>query len=132
LRIFKKKEFFSKGKKIPTTGGTTIDYILMDNGATMNVDELKQESFLIKSENNSLRIRCKAMQDTIDSIRDKNIKLLADVDVNRIDNSKTSTNGFVQSYLAQIEDLRYIDFLRRPLNFTCMFFFVCLYSLDAS
>ncbi len=96
----------------------------------MNVDELKQDSFLIKSENNSMRIRCKAMQDTIDSIRDKNIKLLADVDVNRIDNSKT--NDFVQSYLAQIEDLRYIDFLRRPLNFTCMFFFVCLYSLHAS
>jgi hypothetical protein len=78
----------------------------MDNGATVNVNELKQENFLIKSENNSLRIRCKAMQDTIDSIRDRNVKLLADADMTKINKANANIDELIQSYMIQIEDLR--------------------------
>ena len=90
----------------------------MDNGSTLSVNELKQENYLLKSENNSLRIRCKAMQETIDNIREKNVRILTDLELfkfhqapsngsNNPDANTTNVDSnVIKRYLSEIEELR--------------------------
>lgn len=101
---------------------STSSLLIYYDGNKISVEDLKQENYLIKNENNSLKIRCKALQETIDSIRDKNVKLQTSIDLNRLnksdsdgllnenENPLTDTN-LIENYIKQIEDLRYFYIL---------------------
>ena len=92
------------------------------DGNKISVEDLKQENYLIKNENNSLKIRCKALQETIDSIRDKNIKLQTSIDLNKLnksesdgllnENNETTTTdaNLIENYIKQIEELRLVSY----------------------
>ena len=43
----------------------TNNLMIYYDGNKISIDDLKQENYLIKNENNSLKIRCKALQETI-------------------------------------------------------------------
>ena len=93
---------------IPSSSTNSL-FIYYD-GNKISVEDLKQENYLIKNENNSLRIRCKALQETIDNLRDKTVKMQTSIDLTKLslngDHETTDTN-LIENYIKQIEELRY-------------------------
>lgn len=92
------------------------------DGNKISINDLKQENYLIKNENNSLKIRLKAMQETIESLRDKYCKLQATIDAFKLNNQQATTTTYddnngdsintadmnlIENYIKQIEELRY-------------------------
>lgn len=80
----------------------------------MSIGDLKEENYLLKNEINSLRIRCKAMQETIESLRDKHSKLLSEYEILKLNCSKTDTTKIetnventIRNYINEIETLKY-------------------------
>ncbi len=113
----------TNGSSIQTLNKVDSSSLIYYDGNKISVEDLKQENYLIKNENNSLKIRCKALQETIDSIRDKNIKLQTSIDLNKLNKSdsdgllnetttttqlQTTDTNLIENYIKQIEDLRLV------------------------
>ncbi|KAJ9600244.1 hypothetical protein L9F63_009469, partial [Diploptera punctata] len=78
-----------------------------EDGVEM-VNDMFHENTMLQTENNNLRTRVKAMQDTIDTLSNKNTQLLAEKAMGGWIHSgpESDVTEMIQSYLKEIEELR--------------------------
>ncbi|XP_067001176.2 kinesin-like protein KIF21A isoform X2 [Anabrus simplex] len=82
---------------------------LIGEDGVETVNDMFHENTMLQSENNNLRTRLKALQETIDTLNNKNIQLLAEKATGTwlsTDGEKSDITEIVQAYLKEIEDLR--------------------------
>eukprot|EP00095_Tigriopus_kingsejongensis_P007989 maker-scaffold269_size230758-snap-gene-0.23 protein:Tk07989 transcript:maker-scaffold269_size230758-snap-gene-0.23-mRNA-1 annotation:"kinesin-like protein kif21a-like" len=81
---------------------------LMAEDGTETTNDMYHENTMLSRENQNLRTRIKAMQETIDVLTSKNSQLLAEKEVGKWiqDGSNTDLTSVIQGYLQEIEELR--------------------------
>lgn len=77
----------------------------MDSDGVEGVNDMYHENNMLHTENNNLRMRVKAMQETIESLTARNTQLLADMAEHSFHFAGTSSGPFVFKSFADFQFL---------------------------
>ncbi|XP_075064938.1 kinesin-like protein KIF21A isoform X2 [Mixophyes fleayi] len=82
---------------------------IIDEEGVENINDMFHENAMLQTENNNLRMRIKAMQETIDALRSRITQLMCDQANNvlsRAGDGNEEISNMVHNYIKEIEDLR--------------------------
>lgn len=83
---------------------------IVGEDGTEQINDMFHENTMLQAENNNLRTRIKALQETIDRLTTRNTELLAEkangLWIESDSNSKSEITQLIQGYLKEIEELR--------------------------
>ncbi|XP_075455868.1 kinesin-like protein KIF21A isoform X5 [Ascaphus truei] len=82
---------------------------IIDEEGVEGINDMFNENAMLQTENNNLRMRIKAMQETIDALRTRTTQLVSDQAnqvLARIGDGNEEISNMVHNYIKEIEDLR--------------------------
>ncbi|XP_064634867.1 kinesin-like protein KIF21A isoform X2 [Lineus longissimus] len=84
---------------------------VVDGDGVETINDMFHENTMLQTENNNLRKRIKAMQETIENLNAKNVQLLSERALQNITNisgdaSQDEISKLIQGYIQEIEELR--------------------------
>ena len=89
---------------------------MVDADGVESINDMFHENTMLQTDNNNLRQRIKAMQQTVEGLTAKNAQLLVDQDLCNMANvdgdDGLEVRGLIEGYVKEIEELRYL-FSRR-------------------
>uniref|UniRef100_A0A8C5M6U3 Kinesin-like protein n=1 Tax=Leptobrachium leishanense TaxID=445787 RepID=A0A8C5M6U3_9ANUR len=91
---------------------------IIDEEGVESINDMFHENAMLQTENNNLRVRIKAMQETIDALRARLTQLVSD-QANQVlaksGDGNEEISNMIHNYIKEIEDLRYESL---NINFT--------------
>ncbi|KAM6215205.1 kinesin-like protein KIF21A isoform 5-T5 [Rhynchocyon petersi] len=82
---------------------------IIDEEGVESINDMFHENAMLQTENNNLRVRIKAMQETVDALRTRITQLVSDQAnqvLSRAGEGNEEISNMVHSYIKEIEDLR--------------------------
>uniref|UniRef100_A0A2K5Y618 Kinesin-like protein KIF21A n=1 Tax=Mandrillus leucophaeus TaxID=9568 RepID=A0A2K5Y618_MANLE len=83
---------------------------IIDEEGVESINDMFHENAMLQTENNNLRVRIKAMQETVDALRSRITQLVSDQAnhvLARAGEGNEEISNMIHSYIKEIEDLRY-------------------------
>ncbi|XP_041442385.1 kinesin-like protein KIF21A isoform X3 [Xenopus laevis] len=82
---------------------------IIDEEGVEGINDMFHENAMLQTENNNLRMRIKAMQETIDALRSRTTQLISDQAnqvISRAGDGNEEISNMIHNYIKEIEDLR--------------------------